>query len=112
MLLQDDCYNAGTCSSGGSFADRLQPEAPLHNLSASDLEFLIDAEQKPSADGLMTLLRECVRPQSTHPHKLKINAPEKTCTDCDTTYAMNADQCPTCGGERWTVPQGQKNLFE
>ncbi|MHC4839443.1 MAG: anaerobic ribonucleoside-triphosphate reductase [Planctomycetota bacterium] len=111
-LLQDDCYDTGTSSTAGTVEDRLQREAPLHNLFASDLEFVIDADERPSADGLMTLLRECVRPQSTRPHLLRISAPEKTCTDCNTTYAMNSDQCPTCGSERWTVPQGQRNLFE
>lgn len=111
-LLQDDCYMAGTGSIAGDLAERIGRETPLHGLFASDLEFTIGADERPSSDELLAILRDCVRSQGTRPHKLKINAPDKTCSDCNTTYAMNTDHCPTCGSEKWSVPQGQKNLFD
>ena len=111
-LSQDDCYTAGTGSIDGDINDRLEREAPLHGLFASDLEFTIGALERPSAVELITILRDSVKPQNTQPHQLRISAPDKTCSDCNTTYAMNLDNCPTCSSEKWSVPQGQKNLFE
>ena len=96
----------------GDWQSRLEAEAALHALSSSATLVLGREASTISAASLVQFIARIAATPTLPASQLKVNVAMRQCSSCGNMASVSTGTCSACGATQWSVPSGQKLLFE